>query len=228
MALHGHTNPYIHDYHNTLNKNGDEKIGPTALPVSQPTKQQQQQSNSTLDQQQQNDNNMKAARSRQPKTSTVAGARQWFDLHPIETTMSYQRNNSTAPASRTIIQITSPGEPQVQARLRFAQRGFFDPQKEFKKEFRLRIKSDLESHGTTQFPIFDPTTNLRITVTFHVCRMTKDIDNLLKLILDVLNGVIYHNDAAVTMIVAQKLRVESSNQSNHAFTDLTIAEHRIN
>ena len=170
---------------------------------------------------------MKAARSRQPKTSTVAGARQWFDLHPIETTMSYQRNNSTAPASRTIIQITSPGEPQVQARLRFAQRGFFDPQKEFKKEFRLRIKSDLQSHGITQFPIFDPTTNLRVTVKFHVFRNTKDIDNLLKLILDVLNGVVYGNDAAVTMVVAQKLRADS-NRSDHAFTDLIVDEHRIN
>lgn len=169
---------------------------------------------------------MNRNRPRQPNVSTVAGARQWFDLHPIETIVTYQQHDNNS-ATATSIQITSPGEPHVQARLRYAHRGMFDAQKAFKNEFRHRIKSDLESRGINEFPIFASTTNLRVTVNFHVFRNTKDIDNLLKLILDVLNGVVYGNDAAVTMVVAQKLRAESSSR-HHAFTDLTVDEHRFN
>lgn len=170
--------------------------------------------------------NLNRSRSSISSISNAAGARRWFDTEMIETSISYQQNENHDPTN-TCIQITSPGEPQVQSRPRIVNRGIFDPQRAFKTEFRRRIQSDLERHGIHHFPIFSSGTNLRVTVTFHVFRMTKDIDNLLKLILDVLNGAVYSNDADVTMVVAQKRKAQS-NSSDHAYTFLTIEEHTIN
>lgn len=156
-----------------------------------------------------------------PRLSTAAGAREWFDNHPpIETIVSYTSDANSPTPNATAINITSAGDPQVQPRLRHARFGVFDPRRSFKTEFRRRILAELRQMGIDNFPIFSAGTHLRLTVTFNVVRMNKDIDNLLKLILDVLHSVVYTNDADVTTVVATKKH--ATNGDKDTFTELTV------
>ena len=120
----------------------------------------------------------------------------------------------------TAIDITAAGDPQVQPRLRYVRRGIYDPRRQFKAEFRRRIFSACRQIGVNHFPIFPATNHLRVSVTFNVVRMNKDIDNLLKLILDVLHGAVYANDADVTILVAKK--TQSNTGDEGAYTQLRV------
>jgi Holliday junction resolvase RusA-like endonuclease len=61
------------------------------------------------------------------------------------------------------------------------------------------IKKDLK---ITDFPLLK--VNLKIEVVFHVSNMAKDVDNLLKFVLDALNTVVYEDDRHVHKIVGTK------------------------
>ena len=76
---------------------------------------------------------------------------------------------------------------------------------------------ELLQFGVNHFP----GRQLRITVTFCVLRMRKDIDNMLKLIMDVLEGPVYGNDANVTFIVASKIQAIDPDEAS---TDITVDE----
>jgi len=158
---------------------------------------------------------------RNPDITRAAGAREWFDMHrEITALVSHIHHGNSNQVTPTAVHINVVGDPQVQARLRHVPFGIYDPQKQFKNEYRRRLKAALIREGFGDFPIFPRRTHLCVTVTFNVVRMTKDIDNLLKLILDVLNGPVYANDADVTMVVAKK--THARNGDDGPYTSLTV------
>ena len=158
---------------------------------------------------------------RNPNIRTAAGAREWFNRHPpIQASVSHTHHANSDDVTPTAANIILSGDPQVQSRLRCVTYGIFDPQKTFKTECRRRLKVAFTGDGVRHFPIFAARTHVCVTATFNVVRMNKDIDNLLKLILDVLSGVVYANDVDVTMVVAKKQRATLGD--DNACTILTI------
>jgi Holliday junction resolvase RusA-like endonuclease len=55
-----------------------------------------------------------------------------------------------------------------------------------------------------QYTIFDPTIPLEVHIEFEYFKM--DVDSLIKPILDVLEGLAYHNDKQVVRVVCEKMR----------------------
>lgn len=115
--------------------------------------------------------------------------------------------------------ITIPGTPIAKKRPRFARRGKFvstyNPQETEEGKFICLMSTQLKGHkpipaGT---PVF-------LEAQFHMpfpasmsakkretARHTKkpDVDNLLKFIKDCANGVLWHDDSQVVLVLAQKL-----------------------
>jgi Holliday junction resolvase RusA-like endonuclease len=52
----------------------------------------------------------------------------------------------------------------------------------------------------------------------------KDIDNLVKFLLDAMNKVVYHDDSAITKLIAEKLFVAEHNRDGGAYAEITITE----
>ena len=155
------------------------------------------------------------------RLTNAAGARQWFDNHPVEALVSHTQAPLDDTPRAISVRITTDGDAQAQARLRHVRFGIFDPQAAFKTEFRQRIMGELLQFGVNHFPLFGHGRQLRITVTFCVLRMRKGIDNMLKLIMDVLEGPVYGNDANVTFIVASKIQAIDPDEAS---TDITVDE----
>ena len=109
------------------------------------------------------------------------------------------------------VNIDIKGEPRVQERTRFSRRGgisrLYDPSSALKTQFRDAVRDSLTDLGISGFPLYggqgDDTT-IQITVVFPITNMAKDIDNLLKFVLDTLQTVIYANDRLVMKVVAEK------------------------
>ena len=45
---------------------------------------------------------------------------------------------------------------------------------------------------------------LKLTVTFYINNLAKDVDNLLKFVMDGMQGIIYANDRAVFQVLTEK------------------------
>jgi virulence-associated protein VapD len=62
--------------------------------------------------------------------------------------------------------------------------------------------------GTTDFPIFTGfpcTLKLKVTVTFYINNLLKDVDkNLLKYVLDGMQGTVYANDRDAYIVVTKE------------------------
>jgi Holliday junction resolvase RusA-like endonuclease len=70
---------------------------------------------------------------------------------------------------------------------------FYDPSQRKKRAYRVvAVMQALAQLGVTHFPIFPHHRDLklRICATFYVHTINKDLDNLLKFILDALQGAI--------------------------------------
>ena len=72
-----------------------------------------------------------------------------------------------------------------------------------KKIHQKAIAEALRDIGIMNIPIFQGT-HLKVKCVFGVKRDNKDIDNLLKFILDVLQEIVYENDKCVTKIEMEK------------------------
>jgi hypothetical protein len=112
------------------------------------------------------------------------------------------------------VQIIVHGSPLVQQRHRgryliaAARTLVWDPCKASKRSFRDVVRAALEGLGLDDddFPCFCGKA-LIFDVSFHVMNTSKDVDNLLKFVLDALQTVLYSNDRFIYDIHARKRRV---------------------
>ena len=133
------------------------------------------------------------------------------------------------PNSHLIFDFTFAGPPRALPRMRRRGRfggGFFNPAKKEMLKFKAKAKSAI---GKQQLPLVPKGHTVSMVVTFFMkrrkadftsgCRssglkqnvsctppMIPDIDNLIKLVLDALNGVVYYDDGQVSSILSTKTR----------------------
>ena len=118
----------------------------------------------------------------------------------------------------TTVSLSVVGAPVAQPRIRFRRilRAFrvipYDPAHHKKRLFRTEVFNAFAGVGAMLFPLFGDASKLKVTVTFHVFDVRKDIDNLLKFFLGALQGVIFKNDAMIFEVVAKKIRVTKNTQ----------------
>jgi Holliday junction resolvase RusA-like endonuclease len=130
------------------------------------------------------------------------------------------------------VSFTAIGKPPVQPRQCIAYRGrrwpvVYDPAAREKRAFKEVLKRELLSLGyDLASPILAPGQLVRVEATFYLVNFDftkKDLDNLLKYILDVSNGIIYHNDSAVAYVVMQKKRLPLPQEEAHPGQRLQIS-----
>jgi Holliday junction resolvase RusA-like endonuclease len=111
----------------------------------------------------------------------------------------------SAGGEPSIVRLTMHGEPQcLQAvRMNRSTRSWYDPLQFIKQEMKRRIRSEMRAQSEN-LPIFPGVTHLKVSILF-VVRRDKDIDNMMKPILDVLEGIIYENDRLIYEISGRKL-----------------------
>jgi Holliday junction resolvase RusA-like endonuclease len=118
--------------------------------------------------------------------------------------------NTVATVSLCIL-----GEPISQPRMRcyhsppLGRVVVYDPTQDEKVAFQTTVRDAIAEVGAT-FPLFENDVKLKVTVTFHVMDMRKDIDNLLKFLLDALAKVMYNNDNMICSVVATKIMATRS------------------
>ena len=92
-----------------------------------------------------------------------------------------------------IVRVTVPGEPVGKARPRVTRRGTYTPQATRDAEARVR--------AAVQGALGDPAPHpgpWTLVLRFHrVHRHQRDVDNLAKLVMDALNGVLWEDDHQV-------------------------------
>ena len=123
----------------------------------------------------------------------------------------------------TVLAFTVPGSPVPMGRPRFSKHVYTDKRS---TEYRNRVALCAKLAGAQ--PLDGP---LHLTVTFrwaypksfakkkrveHHKPNGADLDNLIKGLMDSLNGIAYHDDAQVVMLTADKL------YSKRAYTSVTI------
>jgi Holliday junction resolvase RusA-like endonuclease len=131
--------------------------------------------------------------------------------------------SSQNPLDRTLC-FTVLGEPHSQRRVRIAWRRLFargprlyDASAAEKAAFRAGLRSAMAEIGVNAVvPYFDQEHPLLLNVKFSFARPNvfqifprrKDIDNLVKFVMDASEGVLYTNDSVVTRLVAEKCFVQ--------------------
>jgi Holliday junction resolvase RusA-like endonuclease len=111
----------------------------------------------------------------------------------------------SAGGEPSVVRLIMQGEPQCLQPVRMNRftRSWYDPLQYIKQEMKRRIRRELRSLSENT-PIFPGLTHLSVSILF-VARTDKDIDNMLKPFLDVLEGIIYENDRLIFEIYARKL-----------------------
>jgi Holliday junction resolvase RusA-like endonuclease len=117
------------------------------------------------------------------------------------------------------------GEPiaQPRPRARLGTRGgriiVYDPSTRFKAAGRILLDAALTEIGLADRPVFTTRRSILIQATFFTAESKKDIDNMLKFLLDVLEGPIYSDDRYVVEIRAKK---HQEPQLGRARTDVEV------
>jgi Holliday junction resolvase RusA-like endonuclease len=130
---------------------------------------------------------------------------------------------------------------------------YYDPSAGDKTRWQLELKRALVDCGVSEFPFFSAddtnimaSTGLEINVIFHVSRRRadyemsqgtlvlredhqkypgkKDIDNMLKFLMDSFDKVLYHNDRCVVVTNARKKFVDEANKEKGAYTTIKISK----
>jgi|GEM_PF-509625 Holliday junction resolvase RusA-like endonuclease len=127
-----------------------------------------------------------------------------------------------------------PGRPTTLPRPRFFRNGIFNKAKVATKEFKAKMKET--SHHLNNGVLFDINVPLTLIIIFYIPRpqsdfvglrrapgnlkpgvashrflpIAADIDNLVKFVLDALNGLVYKDDRQVVKLVSYKLRDNSA------------------
>jgi Holliday junction resolvase RusA-like endonuclease len=106
-----------------------------------------------------------------------------------------------------LLDLEVQGEPRVQERARVLLKNsvprIYDPSARLKADFSRAVEQALISIGLSDFPLF-MVQPLKVSVVFNVANMGKDIDNLLKFVMDTLQKLVYNNDRSVHFIECVK------------------------
>jgi Holliday junction resolvase RusA-like endonuclease len=84
---------------------------------------------------------------------------------------------------------------------------YYDPAQRKRSAWSEAVRTAIMAVGVVDFPIFPGnhrTLKLKVTVTFYINNLLKDIDNMLKFVLDGMQGTVYANDRDVYMVVTEK------------------------
>jgi Holliday junction resolvase RusA-like endonuclease len=122
---------------------------------------------------------------------------------------------ATRLQSITSVQLEVKGEACVQIRMQA--KGIWrkakwlailwDPSSKAKRLYKVAVRSALEETGLSAFPVYRSPQILEIVVTFMVYNSLKDVDNLLKFVMDALQSTVYGNDRYVYKVTAEKVLV---------------------
>ena len=115
------------------------------------------------------------------------------------------------------------GEPVSQGRARARTCGrdakkrivVYDPNKKYKDGLKRSVRRALTDLGWHDFPFFG-NESVEMTIEFKIVQDNKDLDNMEKLILDVLSKIVYRDDKKVKSIFVKK------DSSRKGSTKLTI------
>ena len=147
-----------------------------------------------------------------PTTNAADRFRAYLDAVPFEAVVSTAANGETVG-----VHLHAPVEPRAARPPRFANGRAYDPLRMEKAEYRMRIERELRSLGVTDFPLFPSLVrHLKVDLRFGVSRK-KDVDNMLKVIFDVLEGLIYVDDDLIYDVHARKVN------SQEGFVDVTLS-----
>ena len=108
------------------------------------------------------------------------------------------------------VEITIPGipvaQPRPRGRLVNGRIIVFNPASRELNAFRRSVRECLGGLSVGMFPMFDIAVSLEVKAIFFVSNMRKDVDNMLKFVLDALQGVVYPDDRIIVTIQAKKIR----------------------
>ena len=114
------------------------------------------------------------------------------------------------------IQLTILGPPVAQPRPRGRivnhRIVIFNPTTRVMNVFKRSVRLALGGLGVVQWPVLDNESAIKVSVDFFVTNMSKDIDNLVKFVLDGLQGVLYADDRKIVSIKAHKHRSTAEEQ----------------
>ena len=91
---------------------------------------------------------------------------------------------------------------------------FYDPHQREKVSFRLAVKESLQDVGIQYFPVFR-NVHVRVHVSFFVRNLNKDLDNMIKFVLDALQSVVYRNDLCVVEMHSAKFLTAEPHDTTH-------------
>jgi Holliday junction resolvase RusA-like endonuclease len=123
------------------------------------------------------------------------------------------------------LHLTVSGPPSVQERARIRYQPFagkprvYDPSRKGKIAFRDAVKASIQDLDFVDVPVFKAGQTLRLNVVFGLTRQGKDVDNLLKFVMDALQGVLYRNDAIVWKSNIEKRTVPKGQEYTHIFIE---------
>lgn len=100
------------------------------------------------------------------------------------------------------IEIIIPGEPIAMKRPRVARGHAYNPQYKEKKAAQKQMWVAWMDRDTITAPLY-------LQFTFYVSRDNKDIDNMIKWQMDVMQSIVFKNDLQVKIITAEKLKAKS-------------------
>ena len=80
----------------------------------------------------------------------------------------------------------------------------YDPCKKDKDAHKVLLKAAFQEIGYHEGPIFPHGSRLQVTARFFLQDDRKDLDNMLKFFLDILQGPVFSNDRFVYVVVASK------------------------
>jgi Holliday junction resolvase RusA-like endonuclease len=107
--------------------------------------------------------------------------------------------------------VTVKGSPPVQARPRVTsiagRRHFYDPSARSKRAFKRGMRKALQDLGIHRFPTMNQAARLRLGTTFFLSNEGKDMDNLLKCLMDALTSIICANDAIIFDVEMKKVPI---------------------
>jgi hypothetical protein len=126
---------------------------------------------------------------------------------------------------------------------------YYDPSSRSKAAYALVLRNALMSFGTSSFPIFNreilaSTKGLKLTVAFYLHRKVadyhvvsgkkvlkktaemfpknKDVDNMLKFVMDAIHGVVYDNNTVITSVIAMKTFIPENRREGPAYSEISI------
>lgn len=118
-----------------------------------------------------------------------------------------------------VLRFTVPGEPLGKSRPRVTKNGTFTPKATREAEARVRAALDAE-HPTPLLVVEGEALSISLMI-YRFERRPRDVDNLLKLVMDALNGLAYVDDSQVEDVGRLRTVWVSERGQAHTVVSLT-------